>query len=150
MTIRIRPATTTDINALIILENNCFSTDQLAYRQFYYFIKQSQSAKILVAIEKKQLMGYCILQLRRHSQLARIYSIAVHPDYRCQGLANLLLNKLEKLARQNDRFCIRLEVRKNNKKAIRFYLRQQYEVFGEYPRYYQDGMNALRMRKISG
>lgn len=148
MSIRIRPAALTDIQTLVALEESCFSTDKLTHRHFYYFIRQSKSAKILVAVEQKQLLGCCIMLLRHHSQLARVYSLAVHPRYRRQGIAHLLCDKLEKLARQHHRHCMTLEVRKDNKAAIRFYLQRGYTVFAEYPRYYGDGMAALRMRNM--
>lgn len=42
---------------------------------------------------------------------------------------------------------MRLEVAKNNEKAIRLYQKMGYQVFGEYPQYYEDQQDALRMEK---
>jgi ribosomal protein S18 acetylase RimI-like enzyme len=43
---------------------------------------------------------------------------------------------------------IRLEVRKDNHRAIKFYEKNGYESFGEYKNFYEDGADALRMRKM--
>ena len=147
MSIRIRLADLTDIDTVTALENRCFPTDKLSRRHFYYFIRQSKSSQLWVAVENKHIIGCCIILLRTHSRLARVYSLAVHPNYRRQGVANLLCDKMEKLARNYHREQIILEVRKNNKKAIRFYLSREYNVFAEYEKYYADGVDALRMRK---
>ena len=53
-----------------------------------------------------------------------IQSMFIHPDYRSQGLMNLLLNAVREAARDEDALAIRLYVHKNNTRAIKAYRRE--------------------------
>lgn len=142
----IRPATLSDLDQLIDLENQCFVTDKMSQRNYRELLKK-QSANIEVAIQDNDIIASAILLFRKNSRQARIYSIAVMEAFRGQGIAKQLCDILEKNARLRDCNEIILEVRPDNQAAIQFYQKNLYTVFGEYPQFYEDGANALRMRK---
>src|SRR5690606_20029436 len=83
----------------------------------------------------------------RGTRLARVYSLAVDPDYRGKGLAAWLIHAGEKGARDSGRLYMRLEVSSQNNSAIRLYESLGYKQFGLYHDYYEDHSDALRYQK---
>jgi len=74
-----------------------------------------------------------------------ITNIAVHPDYRRQGIGELLLGDLFEQARLHGVLRLTLEVRASNAAAQGLYYKYGFEVEGRRPRYYGDGEDALIM-----
>lgn len=75
---------------------------------------------------------------------AHITLLAIDPDYRRQGLAQVLLYALLVLARHRGMEWATLEVRVSNQAAISLYQRFGFETVGERPSYYQNpSENAL-------
>lgn len=138
-----------DIQALVQLEAMCFTSDRLTKIHLKHLI-HAKTAHVLVAKIDKILVGSAILLLRKNSTKARIYSLAIDPAYQHQGIAQQLCQKLEKIALKDGRQEIVLEVRNDNKRAIKFYRKQNYHLFGIIPQFYADGSDALRMRKDLG
>jgi ribosomal-protein-alanine acetyltransferase len=142
----LRPARAADLAALVALEQAVFSADRMAARQFRHHL-DSPSGDLVVATGNGGALGYALLLRRRGSRVGRIYSIAIAPQARGTGLGRKLLGHLEALARAHGLTEIRLEVRKDNAAAISLYQRADYVIFGERRAYYEDGMDAWRMRK---
>jgi len=135
-----------DLDALLALEDICFSSDRLSRRRFKFWIK-AEHRVFLVAEIDGVLVGYGLVLLHKGTRGARLYSLAVHPSARGHQLGRQLLEAMEKAARKAGWFYMRLEVGKNNAAAIRLYEAMGYEVFGEYHHYYEDESDALRMHK---
>ena len=77
-----------------------------------------------------------------------ITSVAVHPDYRRKGLAQLLLDAFEK-ALPPDTEEIFLEVRESNSAAIALYTKCGFERLSVRKNFYSDPPeNAVVMRKV--
>jgi predicted double-glycine peptidase len=93
------------------------------------------------------VIGYGLIWLHRGTRLARLYSLAVHPDARGMGVAQHLLSRLETIAAEQQRLFMRLEVAVSNRSAIALYEQRGYRRFGEYSDYYADHDDALRMQK---
>jgi ribosomal-protein-alanine N-acetyltransferase len=69
---------------------------------------------------------------------AHISTLAVHPDFRGQGIGELLLNTvLDNSSRMGARI-VTLEVRTSNSRAINLYRKHDFKVVGSRPRYYRD------------
>ncbi len=143
---RIRPATPADLEALLALENNSFTSDRLSRRSLRHLLRGKHSA-CLVAQDEEQLSGYILLLFRRGSSLARIYSLAVSPRCRGQGVGKQLLIAAEQVAAEHRCLFIRLEVRADNPQARELYRAQGYRKFAEEADYYEDGETALRLEK---
>jgi ribosomal-protein-alanine N-acetyltransferase len=77
---------------------------------------------------------------------AHIATIAVHPDFRVQGIGKMLLNTGMQAAYEEGARIYHLEVRAGNLAAQKMYLEFGYEIVGRRLRYYQDnGEDALLM-----
>ncbi|GGW75086.1 GNAT family N-acetyltransferase/peptidase C39 family protein [Alteromonas halophila] len=147
----LRAAQPADLEALVAIENRCFSTDRLSRRRLRYYIEASH-AVMMVAVQPDaakgaSVTGYALLLLRRGTQLTRLYSVAVLPEARGRGLAEKLIVALEERALAKGKRFMRLEVASNNISAIALYERLGFHRFGLYPDYYDDHSDALRMQK---
>ncbi|WP_373078900.1 GNAT family N-acetyltransferase/peptidase C39 family protein [Zhongshania sp.] len=142
----IRPATESDLDALVALEDRCFSGDKLSRRSFKSLIKPGAHLTSVILVDEV-IAGYSIVLFRTGTSLARLYSIALDPDYRGQGLAKTLLADAESEAVARHCLFIRLEVRNDNPTAIALYQKLDYHVFDDIADYYEDGCTALRFEK---
>ena len=143
----IRPALVDDLNRLVELEDSCFDTDRMSRRSFRHFLQQNQHCFLVAETAAHKVAGYILVFLHRGTHLARLYSIAVDPQQRGQGVARLLLQQAEKLCADAGRVYMRLEVREDNAGAIALYQQLGYRTFGEYHDYYEDHADALRLQK---
>lgn len=135
-----------DLDALVELEQRCFAGDRLSRRSFRRWLSTNHDI-FLLAKKDQQLVGYILILCHRGTRLARIYSLAIDPDHRGQGLAAWLLGVGEQRARDSGRLHMRLEVSSGNKSAIRLYESLGYKQFGLYHDYYEDHSDALRYQK---
>jgi [ribosomal protein S18]-alanine N-acetyltransferase len=77
---------------------------------------------------------------------AHIATLAVHPDYRRQGISRQMLVVVLCQAIERGAALATLEVRANNLAAQALYKRFKFEIVGQRPHYYQDNMeDALIM-----
>jgi ribosomal protein S18 acetylase RimI-like enzyme len=146
-TIQIRPATVADLPGLLRLEEMCFETDRMSRRSFRHFLQQEQPCFLVAESAGQAISGYILVLLHRGTHLARIYSVAVEPAARGQGIAGLLIQAAEQVSAELGRISMRLEVRKDNTAATQVYQRLGYRLFGEYHDYYEDHADALRLQK---
>ncbi|HET6725097.1 MAG TPA: peptidase C39 family protein [Gammaproteobacteria bacterium] len=142
----IRPAAFDDVESLVRLEERCFDSDRLSRRSFRYLLGRGNAA-LLVDVEGDMLRGYVLVLFRTGTSLARLYSIAVAPEYRGQKVARALLERAEAVSCERDCIAMRLEIRVDNTAAERLYRAMGYRPFGTYPDYYEDHADALRMEK---
>lgn len=145
--LHIRAATLDDVDALLGLEKICFDSDRLSRRSFKWMINKA-NALLLLAEKNQQLAGYVLILYSRGTSLGRIYSLAVDPKNRKQGIANALMAAAEKAALAAGRSFIRLEVRPDNHNAIRLYENLGYKQFDIVSDFYEDHTDAMRMMKV--
>ena len=96
--------------------------------------------------EKDEILGYLVSKIEDHD--AHLISLAVLPTERRSGAATGLLKELITVLRQMRIREIRLEVRPDNKAAIRLYSQLNFGEESIIPQYYSDGSPALLMRKV--
>jgi ribosomal protein S18 acetylase RimI-like enzyme len=145
--VSVRAAEPRDLDALMKLEHQVFSTDRLSRRSLRHFLT-SPTAELLVAEEPDgRLAGTAIVLFRPRSGVARLYSIAVAPHMGGRGIASMLLQAAEKATAARGCRSIRLEVHQTNHAAISRYRKSGYQQFGRRLRYYEDGGDALRFEK---
>src|SRR6478736_2210086 len=115
----IRTATNEDIPQLLELESKSFKEkDRFGYNQFYFAVNIGH-AYFRVYESEKGIEGYVYVL-----STGRIYSIATYPK---QGIGTLLLNRAEQFVKTIlNKKTIKLEVRKDNRKAISFYIKRGY------------------------
>ena len=144
--ISIEKATKQNLQALVEIENACFTTDRFTQQQYRYYLS-SPSILVLIAKKNQVIAGSAVILFRKNSKKIRIYSIAVLPEYQHHGIAQALHDAIEVIATKRRCTELHLEVKKDNTPALQFYLKNTYQLFGEYKKYYEDGKDALRMRK---
>ena len=142
----IRDARLGDIDGLLRLETQCFSSDRLTRRSFRHLLVNANAATI-VAVSKRAIQGYATLLFRKASRVGRLYSFAVSPHHRGRGLAKQLMRTVEREARAHDCRRVVLEVRVGNRPARRLYDRFGYRCVTRKRGFYEDGADALRLDK---
>lgn len=140
----LRTAQASDLDALVELEKRCFTTDRLSRRSLRHFLTGEQH-QLLVCGEP--VRAYILLLFRRGTSLARIYSLAVDPDWRGRGVARQLMQAAEQLARERQALFLRLEVAASNQAARALYSSLGYTIIDTLPEYYEDGGDGLRLEK---
>lgn len=82
---------------------------------------------------------------------ARVLVLVVDPDHQRRGIGGELLEAFTRRFGRGGADRIRLEVRKRNDAAVRFYEDHGFQVEGELPRHYRDGEDAYVMtRELAG
>jgi ribosomal protein S18 acetylase RimI-like enzyme len=142
----IRPATLDDLDALVDIEERCFDSDRLSRRSFRHLLTRGHAAT-LVADQNGAVRGYGMVLCNAGTSLGRLYSFAVDPSARGQGLGHRLLEACEQAALARDCVTLRLEVRPDNAAAIGLYEAHGYRRFDVVEDYYEDHAEALRYEK---
>ena len=79
---------------------------------------------------------------------ADMMNVAVHPDYRRQGIAEALIRSLIAQLAEKGAYCLTLEVRTSNEAAIALYQKLGFVQVGRRPNYYRNPReDALILRK---
>lgn len=134
----------TDLKAILVIEKICFGADQFSKRQLAYLMTEAQGAFFVIR-QNEYVVAYISVITRSNSKIARIYSIAVHPEFQKRQLGQMLLDKSILFARENQLEQISLEVKVTNDSAVSFYRKNGFQIGGIIPAYYNDGTDAYRM-----
>jgi ribosomal protein S18 acetylase RimI-like enzyme len=144
--VRLRAGDPSDLDALVSLEERVFAGDRVSRRGFRRFLNSPRAA-LIVAVEDGVVAGYALVLFRAGSVVARLYSLAVAPEFARRGIGTALLKATEEAAIARERFILRLEVHEKNDKAIARYRKAGYALFGRHFDYYTDRADALRFEK---
>lgn len=138
-----------DLAGLLAIEAASFATDRISARQMRRFLTRAR-ARLLVAEqpERGSIGGYALVLLPALPRPARLYSLAVAPDWRGQGLADRLLAGVVEWAGHARYDRLRLEVRAQADELIAWYGRRGFKPLRRLPGYYQDGADALKMERF--
>lgn len=150
VTFAFRPARETDVEQLLSIENRCFSSDRINRRQMRYLLNRAKALQLVAENSSCGVVGYGLVftpQLNpQQPRPARLYSLAVSPEYRGLGLGCRLLSELlQPLPQIGYRACT-LEVRESDKKTQHLYKSFGFTPVKQLPTYYADGEDGLRMR----
>lgn len=135
------------IESLELLEQICFSSPW----SFDALVSELSNplAVFRVAEIGSEIAGYAGMQ--HVLDEGYICNIAVHPQFRRQGVAADLIDALCEYAKENDMSIITLEVRKSNIAAQKLYEKFNFEVKGERKNFYSNPQeDALIMTKTFG
>lgn len=145
-TIRLRLACAQDVGALSRLEQSAFLGDRISPRSWRGLIA-SASATVTIASQDGTIAGASVLLHSQRTSVARLYSIAVDPASRGQGVARVLLEAAIERARSVGSSVLRLETRVDNKAAQSLFGRYGFAQLDRRASYYEDGADAQRFQK---
>ena len=132
------------VDAIAELEKMCFN-DPWSIHSISSELNNPLSTW-LVAVEGGVVCGYVGSQSVLDG--ADMMNIAVHPDYRMQGIGYNLVDKLIALLKAKNVISLSLEVRVSNENAINLYNKMGFEIIGKRPGYYRNPReDAYIMRK---
>ena len=139
-------ATWRDLNPVRELEKVCFPQDAWPLWDIIGVLTLPNVVRLKATIGGK-MVGFIAGDIRPHEKAAWIATIGVMPEFRRRGIGVALLRHCEAHLRQRVP-RVRLCVRASNEPAIRLYQGEGYQQNGLWPRYYQDGEDAVVMDKI--
>lgn len=147
-TIRLREMKQADMPAIILLERELFPEDAWTPEMFAAEFAQPPSRRLyLVAEDGNALVGYAGMMFTGGSQ-ADVVTLAVTPARWGEGAGTALLTALVDEADKRGYEEVLLEVREDNPRARRLYLRHGFAEVGIRRGYYQpSGVDAVVMRK---
>lgn len=146
MKYKLRSANQNDLEKLHRLESRAFTADRFTKKQIEYLLTQSRATTLVIELNNEIVASACLLW-RKSSHSARLYNIAVDPDYQGEGLGLRLLNECDLEAARRGSLAMTLEVRKDNKGAIKFYEKHGFKFVRTIAGYYEDGSPALKMER---
>jgi ribosomal protein S18 acetylase RimI-like enzyme/predicted double-glycine peptidase len=143
---KIRLATEKDLSALTALEEMTFDSDRFTRDQIDYLLTRSRATTFIIE-QGQTLAGSACLLWRKSHQGARLYNMAIRPDFQSKGYGDRLLKECELEAARRGCHTISLEVYQENKQALRFFERHGYAVIRNLPDYYGPGFPGFKMSK---
>lgn len=146
--IKLREAVISDLDEILSIENQSFKSEAFNRRQFKYLI-ESTGCIFRVALHDAKIAGYLMLLKRKNSRLLRIYSIAVSPNHRGLGIAQMFIDFTSNYTKSGGYKTVSLEVNEKNEPAIKLYHKNGFKTIAKRLNYYSPGEHALVMRNIS-
>lgn len=149
LSIEIRSATLNDLNALCDLESVTFDTQKyhtLSRRQFRHLLTKG-NADILAAFQHNTLVGNAVIFYRKNAHTARLYSLAVHPNFQRQSIGHMLFDAAEQTIASKSLNSLVCECRSDEPALLNFYKKLNCISTGILPHYYADGMSGIKMKK---
>lgn len=144
--VRLRRAVAGDVDALVQLEQKAFEGDRISRRSWCRLIS-SATANVTIATIRSRLVGASVLLHHSRTSVARLYSIAVDPAARGQGIARKLIEAVTEQARAVGASILRLETRLDNKAAQSLFVSFGFVLLDRKKAYYEDGTDGLRLQK---
>lgn len=151
-TLNIRPMQLDDLAQVHNIDCVSFTLPwpESAYR---YELVENQSSLLRVAeLEQSDgsrlIVGIVVVWMILDE--AHIATIAVHPDYRDNGIATQMMVEVMRVAVHLGALLATLEVRENNIAAQKLYHRFGFSVVGRRPRYYKDNQEDALIMTVQG
>ena len=133
---RIRLMMAEDIDAVHAIE--CLSITPAWTKQGFADGLANENAAFFVAehLESSKILGYCGLYFAADE--GEITNVAVHPEWRKQGIADQIIDAVIEGAKQRGLGQIFLEVRASNEPAKRLYEKHGFQPQGVRKNFYRD------------
>ena len=133
-------------NEIMEMDFLCF-TSPWNEKDYQEMQKQHSFNNWLLKISDVCSLGFLVFQSIPPE--LEILRLAVHPDWRKQGLARFMLTHLEKYAKSDKIDSIWLEVHEDNKTAISLYNKLSYKEIGRRKNYFRNPLgDALLFKKL--
>ena len=147
MSFPIRRMTVEDVPAVAELDRISFSLPWTE-RSFHFEVSSNPASRCWVAEQGGQIIGVVVAWLLLDE--VHIATIATHPEFRRQGIAQALLAHVLKSGAQEGALSSFLEVRASNSAAQAMYHKFGYEETGRRLRYYKDNCEDAILMTLEG
>ncbi|MBQ2932104.1 MAG: ribosomal protein S18-alanine N-acetyltransferase [Clostridia bacterium] len=141
--IEIVPMNRSHIDGMVVVEEQCFNSGY-ARKTFEKEI-ENKIAIYFAAVKEEKVVGY--VGLWDICGTAEIIDVAVHRDYRRQGVAKRLLEAMIGECESRGIFEVNLEVRESNFAARELYRKLGFLENGLRKKYYENKETAILMQK---
>jgi len=136
------------LDSILLIEGLCFA-DPWSREAYRYELVQNSFAHYYGCFQDECLAGFC--GFWKILDEGHIVNVAVHPDFRHQGLGQVLVTHLMTACQAMGCTDMTLEARESNKAALALYYKMGFESAGIRPRYYDNHENAIIMwKKLEG
>jgi ribosomal protein S18 acetylase RimI-like enzyme len=144
-TIRLRPYTAEDFEAIFEVDQLCYTPDVAYSREDLTEYLKFPNADCIVALDGDKIAGFCLTAHRREQ--GYIVTIDVLESYRRHRVGTLLLDECEKRMWADGVRIVNLETATDNDAAIAFWKKHGYRTRTIRKEYYPGGQDAFAMRK---
>lgn len=141
--IEILPMEREYIDGMVLVEEQCFNSGFA--RGTFLKELENKIAIYFVAKQDSQIVGY--IGVWNICGGADIIDVAVHKDFRRQGIGKRLLEKMIEECQRQGIFEINLEVRVSNLAAAALYEKMGFARVGLRKKYYDNSEDAILMQK---
>ena len=111
----------------------------------FSFFYETYPKGFLVAEQNHKIIGF-LIGIKLKTNKTKILMISVEPTYQRQKIGENLLNEFIKITNKENIKVLELEVRTDNKKAIKFYEKNGFKIIKKIDKFYQNYENAYTMR----
>ena len=134
---KLRKCTAKDLNRVIEIERKSFRYPYPPSLFKWYL----RNGFFLVTEKNGKIVGY-VIGMEEETKEGLIASIAVLPNFRRKGIGTSLMEKMMEKMEE-----VKVQVRKSNRAAIKFYKKLGFIKKGFIENCYQDGEDAIVMKK---
>ena len=145
---RIRPALSEDLERLYEIERECFG--QEAYpKALLASLTMNSGFMNFIAEVDGEIAGFILGCMKRVNakKIGHIYTVDVADQFRRRGVANMLLDRMERIFWFGGARDCYLEVRVDNMAARNLYWKRGYVDVGRLEDYYGDGIHGIQLKK---
>ena len=139
-----------DLEGIFALDVVCFEPPfRFSARAMKQFAEARNALTVVAETDTGEIAGFCIAHVERTRRGLTTYVVTldVAPQYRRQGLARQMMERIEAHAMEAECDAMALHVSVDNKGAIAFYEREGYERSHIVKSFYGLGRNAFVYRK---
>jgi ribosomal-protein-alanine N-acetyltransferase len=150
MTVIIETGSIRNLDRLYEIEKECFQKEAFTRQQIASLLTDYNSIS-LIAKEESQITGFIIgmIYIERHASVGHILTIDILPKHRQKGTGLKLLAEIENIFREKGvRICY-LEVREDNKPALKLYAKMGYKEVGKLKNYYGDAHGLYLEKELT-
>lgn len=137
MVITIEDALKQHLDKMYEIETNCFEKEAFTKQQIAYLLDDYNSVSLIAKLDN-EIVGFIIgrIEVGRKSLMGHILTIDVLPTHRRKGVAQKLLEEMEKIFKEKGANVCYLEVREDNIGALSLYQKTGYKKIGKLKNYY--------------
>jgi ribosomal protein S18 acetylase RimI-like enzyme len=120
-----------DLEAMVELERQCFTSEAFSRQQLSYLLGDYNSISLVAKVNGGKIVGFVILQLENDATessvvFGHVVTLNVDVVFRRMGVAQKLLSECEAVLKLQGVFECRLEVRQANYAALELYRQMGY------------------------